>query len=209
MVRRFLSALGLGAALAFGATWFAGIPFVAAGDPCYHSFEMPAATTGTDTEIKVAPCAFVPTVTRVAVGSTVKFVNGPDFVHLVTGANQAWGSRDTTLDPGKSVIVSVRYARRLPVRLRTPPRDVGRDRGRGSDCGRRSPDERRHRTGGDGVHPATEAVPADQPAGNVGIVVASAMLGALVALAAVMLVSRWRRASSSPRPDVADPRTAG
>jgi hypothetical protein len=55
----------------------------------------------------------------------------------------------------------------------------------------------------------TEAVAADQQVGTVGIVVASAVLGALVALAAVMLVGRRRRASSSPTPDVADPRTAG
>ena len=49
------------------------------------------------------PCAFAPTVAQVPVGSKVTFVNGPDFVHLVTGANQAWGSRDAEIQPGGTV----------------------------------------------------------------------------------------------------------
>ena len=49
---------------------------------------MPASTTEATTQIKLMPCAFAPTVTQVATGSTVTFVNGPDFTHLITGANQ-------------------------------------------------------------------------------------------------------------------------
>ena len=49
------------------------------------------------------PCAFAPTIANVPVGSKVTFVNGPDFVHLVTGANQAWGSRDAEIQPGGTV----------------------------------------------------------------------------------------------------------
>jgi plastocyanin len=78
-------------------------PRVSAGDPCYHGFDIPALTIGSDTQIKVAPCAFAPTVAHVPVGSTVTFYNGPDFVHLITGANQQWGSRDTELQPGATV----------------------------------------------------------------------------------------------------------
>ena len=54
-------------------------------------------------QIKLMPCAFGPTIAQVAVGSKVTFVNGPDFTHLVTGANQAWGSRDAEIQPGGTV----------------------------------------------------------------------------------------------------------
>jgi len=64
---------------------------------------MPAITTEATDQIKVMPCAFGPTVAQVRVGATVTFFNGPDFTHLVTGADQAWGSRDTELKPGSTV----------------------------------------------------------------------------------------------------------
>jgi plastocyanin len=91
------------ATLALGALWLLAAPLVSAGDPCYHDFAMPPASTGTATQIKVADCAFLPTVNQVAVGATVTFLNGPDFVHLITGANQAWGSRDVELKPNARV----------------------------------------------------------------------------------------------------------
>jgi plastocyanin len=77
-------------------------PAVLAGDPCYHGFVMPVATEEAATQIKMAPCAFAPTVAHVAAGSTVTFFNGPDETHLITGANQAWGSRDAEVQPGKT-----------------------------------------------------------------------------------------------------------
>jgi plastocyanin len=83
--------------------WLIAVPLVSAGDPCYHGFEMPAATVASDDEIKILPCAFAPTVTNVAVGATVTFYNGPGFTHLITGANQAWGSRDVEVQPNKTV----------------------------------------------------------------------------------------------------------
>ena len=83
--------------------WLSAAPLVSAGDPCYHDFAMPAATTQAATQIKLMPCAFAPTVTQVALGSTVTFFNGPDFTHLITGANQAWGSRDVEVRPGQVV----------------------------------------------------------------------------------------------------------
>jgi len=83
--------------------WLAAASLVSAGDPCYHGFDLPTSTTSTGTQVKVLPCAFSPTVTNVDVGATVTFVNGPDFVHLLAGANQAWGSRDVELSPGRTV----------------------------------------------------------------------------------------------------------
>jgi plastocyanin len=76
---------------------------VAAGDPCYHGFDIPAPSVEVADQIKVAPCAFAPTVAVVPVGARVTFFNGPGFTHLVTGADQAWGSRDVELQPGSTV----------------------------------------------------------------------------------------------------------
>jgi plastocyanin len=89
--------------LALLAVGLVAAPSAAAGDPCYHGFLIPNRSEAATTQIKVAPCAFAPTVTHVAVGSTVTFFNGPDFTHLVTGANAEWGSRDTQLGPGQTV----------------------------------------------------------------------------------------------------------
>jgi len=102
-MNRVASVIGLLAVPLLMAVALAAAPAVMAGDPCYHGFVIPARTTGTDTQIKLAPCAFAPTVTHVAAGSTVTFFNGPDFTHLVTGANQAWGSRDVEIQPGQTV----------------------------------------------------------------------------------------------------------
>lgn len=74
-----------------------------AGDPCYHGFDMPSRSDEATAEIKLAPCAFLPTVARVAPGTTVTFFNGPDFSHLITGAGQAWGDRDVELAPGATI----------------------------------------------------------------------------------------------------------
>jgi plastocyanin len=78
-------------------------PTVAAGDPCFHGYVIPPATTGSGTDIKLMPCSFEPTVTAVAVGTEVTFFNGPEYTHLITGANQAWGSRDVELEPDSTV----------------------------------------------------------------------------------------------------------
>lgn len=99
MHRRFVPLLGLVAMLSALMLWLVAVPVASAGNPCFHSFEMPPASTGSGTNIKLEPCAFAPTVTSVAVGSTVTFRNGPDFTHLITGANQAWGSPDVEIQP--------------------------------------------------------------------------------------------------------------
>lgn len=74
-----------------------------AGDPCYHGFDMPTMTVSTATQVKAMPCAFAPTVTYVPTGATVTWFSGNGESHLITGANQEWGSRDVELEPNGSV----------------------------------------------------------------------------------------------------------
>jgi plastocyanin len=78
-------------------------PAASAGNPCFHGYEMPPASTGGGTDIKLMPCSFAPTITQVAEGTEVTFINGPDYTHLIAGANQAWGSPDVEVRPGASV----------------------------------------------------------------------------------------------------------
>jgi plastocyanin len=103
MRQRLAALIGLVGSSAVLAAWLVAAPIVSAGDPCYHGFDMPEDSASTATQVKLMPCAFAPTITNVPVGSKVTFVNGPDFTHLITGANQAWGSRDVELTPGKTV----------------------------------------------------------------------------------------------------------
>jgi len=85
------------------AAWMVVAPPAMAGDPCFHGFAMPPATTEATNEIKLLPCAFGPTIATVPAGSTVTFFNGPDTVHLITGAGQTWGSKDIQVQPGAKV----------------------------------------------------------------------------------------------------------
>ncbi len=103
MRRHIARLLGVTLTSALTLLWLIAAPTASAGDPCYHDFAMPTTSTQAATEITLMPCAFAPTVANVPVGSKVTFVNGPDFVHLVTGANQAWGSRDVEIQPGGTV----------------------------------------------------------------------------------------------------------
>ena len=93
---RVLAALGL----IIGS--FAFATPVAAGDPCYHGEALPARSEGDEPKIKMAPCAFSPTVVRVAPGTTVEWFNDQT-PHLLTGANQEWGSRDDEIGPREMV----------------------------------------------------------------------------------------------------------
>ena len=88
--------LGLGLALA---------PGVAAGDPCYHGYVVPAVTSEATSTVKLEPCAFVPTTARIPVGTTVNFTNVSLEPHLVTGSNAKWGDRDKQLGAGASLAV--------------------------------------------------------------------------------------------------------
>jgi plastocyanin len=77
-------------------------PTVAAGDPCYHGYTIPPATSAETSTVTLEPCAFVPTTARVAPGTSVTFQNKSEFAHLVFGANAAWGERDVELAAGAS-----------------------------------------------------------------------------------------------------------
>jgi plastocyanin len=104
MRRHIARLLGVTLTSALTLLWLIAAPTASAGDPCYHGFDIPKTTSVEATnQVKLMPCAFGPTIAQVAVGSKVTFFNGPDFVHLVTGANQAWGSRDAEIQPGGTV----------------------------------------------------------------------------------------------------------
>ena len=104
MRRNIARLLGVTLTSALTLLWLIAAPTASAGAPCYHGFDLPKATSVEATnQVKLMPCAFGPTIAQVAVGSKVTFVNGPDFVHLVSGANQAWGSRDAEIQPGGTV----------------------------------------------------------------------------------------------------------
>lgn len=103
MRRRLATLMGLAALFSATLLWLVAAPGVSAGDPCFHDYEMPADTSATTTLVALSPCAFAPTLTTVPVGAKVTFKNGTEFSHLVTGANQAWGSRDIEVAPGASV----------------------------------------------------------------------------------------------------------
>ena len=79
---------------------------VRAGDPCYHGFGETELTVVSGGSVEAQACAFSPTIAVIEPGATVTFRNGPGLVHLVTGANQAWGSRDTELQPNATMTVT-------------------------------------------------------------------------------------------------------
>ena len=113
-----MRALAVLAALGLLLGSFAVASPVAAGDPCYHGFDLPPLTEGIDPQVKLMPCAFAPTVVRVAPGTTVEFFSGPYDVHLITGAGQEWGSRDDEIQPDS--MVSFRFLRAGPIPTRAP-----------------------------------------------------------------------------------------
>ena len=83
----------------------AAAPVALAGDPCFHGYTIPASTTASTSVVRMEPCAFVPTNVRTTPGTTITFTNGSGDVHLLTGANQAWGDREKEIPPGASVTV--------------------------------------------------------------------------------------------------------
>jgi plastocyanin len=78
-------------------------PAALAGDPCFHGYSIPPSTTEATSSVRMEPCAFVPTNVRVDAGATVTFTNASGEVHLLTGANQAWGDREKEIGPGETV----------------------------------------------------------------------------------------------------------
>ena len=105
--------------------WAAAVVALAGGG-C-HGGEGAAAAEGTATVVKIDGCTFAPTVTRVAVGTEVQFLNTSPQIHDVTGQNGEW--RSDALQSGQASRVSFREGRHLSV-LVQPSSGDGRRRGR-------------------------------------------------------------------------------
>lgn len=103
MVRRLRTLLAIGGLIGLA---LAMAPGVAAGDPCYHGYTIPPATSAETSTVNLEPCAFVPTTAEVTTGTTVTFANVSEMPHLITGANAAWGDRDAELAGGDSRTVT-------------------------------------------------------------------------------------------------------
>jgi plastocyanin len=68
-----------------------------AGGGCHAATE-PIASEGNSATVKIDGCTFAPTITHVAVGTEVRFINASGVPHDVTGRKSAWAS--DTLDDG-------------------------------------------------------------------------------------------------------------
>ena len=179
-----LAALGLPTALLMA-------PAVAvAGDPCFHGFEMPTRSVSTSPAVKALDCAFAPTITYVPVGTTVTFSNGSDWTHLVTGANQEWGSREAQIAPNGSVTHTFDQAGVFPYACSLHPGMVGAVVVGADSAAGLAP-------GNGGAAPAapvsstTDAASA-QPLDG-GRIAIAAIAGAVIALAVAWLVRGMRR----------------
>jgi plastocyanin len=76
---------------------------VLAGDPCFHSTDRPATSSGSSTAVAIGDCVFTPTVTTVPVGTLVEWTNRSFQAHEVVGSNLTWGAHDKLLEPGDSI----------------------------------------------------------------------------------------------------------
>jgi plastocyanin len=76
---------------------------VLAGDPCFHSDERPATSSGSTVGIAIGDCVFSPTVTSVTVGTTVEWTNQSFQAHEVVGSNLTWGAHEKLLNSGDSI----------------------------------------------------------------------------------------------------------
>jgi len=91
-----LMSLGL---LLLGAVFAAG---ASAGGGC-HGANRAAATDEASSVVRIDLCSFTPTVTRVAAGTAVTFVNVEQVPHNVTGVANAWAS-PSELELGMSFV---------------------------------------------------------------------------------------------------------
>lgn len=160
-----------------------------AGDPCFHGFDMPAATVARTSQVQTMPCAFSPTVAYVPVGTTVTFVNDAQDSHLVTGANQEWGSRDVALGARSRVTQTFDKAGVYPYACSFHAGMVGAIVVGADSAAGVAP-------GGGGAAPAAASAPApaaaDQPMDGGRIAIAAAA-GAVIALAVAWFVRGMRR----------------
>lgn len=79
-------------------------PAVAGGGGCHG----PETTSAHVAEVAMQDMCFAPTLARVPLGSTVRFLNKDAVFHTVTGANAAWGSFENLGDDAE---VTMRFTR--------------------------------------------------------------------------------------------------
>jgi plastocyanin len=190
--------LALSALASLAALWLTAAPLASAGDPCYHDFTMPATTVDTGNQVKLMGCAFAPTITQVPPGATVTFYNGPDFTHLITGANQAWGSRDVEVKPGETVSYTFKAAGIYPFACALHRGMSGTiivgdlaSAAAGTVPGTTTGGTT---SGGSAGTPAAEgSTTSSSPVGSIAVVAASALAGAIVGASAIWLSMRRRR----------------
>ena len=104
------------------------VPVAQAGDPCFHDTSRPPVTEGSVTTVKIDTCVFLPTIARVPVGATVRFVNSGGIEHQVTGANLTWGiTGDKRLGNGDEFSAPFLKAGVYPYSVHDPSRDDRRD----------------------------------------------------------------------------------
>ena len=201
MTARLRQLIRIAAPIGLLALGLMAAPTASAGNPCFHDFTMPPADSATGNEVKLLPCAFSPTVTHVAVGTEVTFHNGSDFSHLITGANQEWGSPDVELQPGQALSHTFDSAGIYPYACVLHPGmsgaivvgDVAASGGAGTTSGVAT-----DASGGSGSNAAEEPAPAPvQGVGTDGFILAALGIaaGLVVGVAATWLALRRPGAS--------------
>jgi plastocyanin len=73
-------------------------PGALAGGGC-HGLDGSGHTASSAALVEMGPCSFTSTETHVARGTEIRFVNTSEFVHMVTGERQEWGSTKE-MEPG-------------------------------------------------------------------------------------------------------------
>jgi plastocyanin len=101
-MRRRIALLLTGLPLVLMLGW-AAAGSVLAGDPCFHSEERPATSSGNTVGIAIGDCVFSPTVTSVPVGTTVEWTNRSFQAHEVVGSNLTWGAHEKLLNSGDTI----------------------------------------------------------------------------------------------------------
>lgn len=95
---------------------------VKAGGGC-HRPDGSVYTEGSATVVRMDVCSFAPTVARVPVGTTVRFLNTANLDHVVLGRSGTWGS--DTLRPGKEFSETFKAAGTYPFSCPLHPGMVG------------------------------------------------------------------------------------
>lgn len=91
-MRRFLAVLSMTIPLT-AVLVFIAAGAVLAGGGCHGQVARDAVPSeASESVVKLDGCTYAPTITRVPIGTEVRFINGSDTDHDVTGRDGAWGS---------------------------------------------------------------------------------------------------------------------